>query len=179
VAGRLKTVPSARFPHWVTWSVFIVLVLFAVLYVNGTAPQLPPTVASHFNAAGHPNAFMSRSGYTRFILCFAVGFPILIVAILTTVHSRATEMKLPNREYWLAPQRIGRTRAFVVAHGVWFGSLLVVLGCFVHWQELIANRLQPPHLSNATFAAGLIAFLVATTVWVAVLMFAFRRPVGE
>jgi uncharacterized membrane protein len=179
MAGCMKTPPPARFPHWVTWSVFIVLLLFAVLYVTATAPQLPSTVASHFNSAGHPNAFMSRSGYTRFILCFAVGFPILIVAILTAVYSRATEMKLPNREYWLAPQRIGRTRAFLVAHGVWFGSLLVILGCFVHWQELSANRLEPPHLSSAAFAAGLIGFLIATTVWVAVLMFAFRRPLGE
>jgi uncharacterized membrane protein len=162
-----------------TWAVFIVLMLLAVLYVTATAPQLPPTVASHFNAAGRANAFMSRGGYTRFILCFAVGFPILIVAILTAVYSRATEMKLPNREYWLAPQRIGQTRAFLVAHGVWFGSLLVILGCFVHWQELTANRLEPPHLSSATFAAGLIAFLIATTAWVAVLMLAFRRPAGE
>jgi uncharacterized membrane protein len=159
--------------------VFIVLLLFALLYVTGTASQLPPTVAAHFNAAGHPNAFMSRAGYTRFILCFAVGFPIVIVAVLTAVYSRATEMKLPNRDYWLAPQRLGRTRAFLVAHGVWFGSLLVLLGCFVHWQELSANRVEPPHLSSATFAAGLIAFLAATTVWVAVLVFAFRRPVSE
>jgi hypothetical protein len=108
-----------------------------------------------------------------------VGLPIVVVAILTAVYSRATEMKLPNREYWLAPQRVGQTRAFLVAHGVWFGSLMVILGCFVHWQELTANRLQPPHLSSHTFAAGLIAFLMATAAWVAVLLFAFRRPVGE
>jgi uncharacterized membrane protein len=179
VAGTVNPSPPARFSHWVTWSVFIVLLLFAILYVTGTASQLPPTVASHFNAGGHPNAFMSRGGYTRFILCFAVGFPIVIVAILTAVYSRATEMKLPNREYWLAPQRIGQTRAFLVAHGVWFGSLLVTLGCFVHWQELSANRVLPPHLSSAAFAAGLIAFLAATAAWVAVLIFAFRRPVRD
>jgi uncharacterized membrane protein len=169
----------ARFSHWVTWTVFIVLLLFAILYVTGTTSQLPPTVAAHFNSAGHPNAFMSRSGYSRFILCFAVGFPVVIVAILTAVYSRATEMKVPNREYWLAPQRIGRTRAFLVAHGVWFGSMLVILGCFVHWQEMSANRLQPPHLSSPAFAAGLIAFLAATAAWVALLILAFRKPAGE
>jgi len=88
-------------------------------------------------------------------------------------------LKLPNREYWLAPQRLDRTRSFLVAHGVWFGSLLVTLVCFVHWLELGANRQQPPHLSSQTFAAVLIAFLIATAAWVAALMFAFRRPVGE
>lgn len=175
----MKSARPARYPHWVTWSVFIALLLFAVFYVTGTVSQLPLSVASHFNADGRANAFMSRSGYARFMLCVAVGLPLVVVAILTAVYSRATEMKLPNREYWLAPQRVDQTRAFLVAHGVWFGSLVVILGCFVHWQELTANRLQPPHLSSQTFAAGLIAFLVATAAWVAVLLFAFRRPVGE
>jgi len=122
---------------------------------------------AHFDAAGQANAFMSRSGYTRFVLCLVLGLPLGVVAILTAVYSRATDLKLPNRDYWLAPQRIDRTRAFLVAHGVWFGSLLVALVCCVHWLELGANRLQPPHLSNQTFAVVLLAFLIATAVWIA------------
>jgi uncharacterized membrane protein len=179
MAGAMKASPAARNPHRVTWSVFIVLLLFATLFVTGTASELPLTVASHFDAAGHPNGFMSRSGYIRFVLSVAVGLPIIVVAILTAVYSRAADLKLPNREYWLAPQRLDATRAFLVAHGVWFGSLLVILGCFVHWLELAANRQQPPHLSNSSFAAVLIAFLIATAAWLAVLMFGFRRPAGD
>jgi uncharacterized membrane protein len=171
--------PPARQSHWVTWTVFIALLLFAILFVTGTASELPPMVASHFDAGGQPNAFMSRSGYIRFMLCLCVGMPVLVVAILTAVYSRARELKLPNREYWMAPQRIDRTRSFLVAHAVWFGSLLVVLSCCVHWLELGANRQQPPHLSNQAFAACMIAFLIAMAAWIAALMFAFRRPAGE
>jgi uncharacterized membrane protein len=175
----MKPLPQTRNPHRVTWSVFVLLLVFAILFVTGTASELPLTVASHFDAAGQPNAFMSRSGYVRFMLCLAVGLPVIVVVILWTVYSRATDLKLPNREYWLAPERLDRTRAFLVAHGVWFGSLLVTLTCFVHWLELGANRQQPPHLSNQSFAAVLVAFLIATAAWVAALMFAFRRPVGD
>jgi uncharacterized membrane protein len=171
--------PAARRPHRITWSVFIALLLLAILFVTGTASELPPMMASHFDASGQPNAFMSRSGYIRFVLCFAVGFPVAIVTILTMVYSRATDLKLPNRDYWLAPQRLDRTRAFLVAHGVWFGSLLVTLACCVHWLELRANRLLPPHLSNQTFAALMLAFLIATAVWISALMFAFRRPATD
>jgi uncharacterized membrane protein len=171
--------PAARRPHRITWSVFIALLLLAIFFVTGTASELPPMVASHFDASGQPNAFMSRSGYIRFALCFAVGFPVAIVIILTTVYSRATDLKLPNRDYWLAPQRLDRTRAFLVAHGVWFGSLLVTLACYVHWLELRANRLLPPHLSIQTFAALMLAFLIATAVWISALMFAFRRPATD
>jgi len=42
-----------------------------------------------------------------------------------------------------------------------------------------ANRQQPPHLSDQSFAAVLIAFLVATAAWIAAIMFAFRRPAGD
>jgi uncharacterized membrane protein len=171
--------PPPRYPHRLTWAVFIALLAFAILFVAGTVSQLPPMVASHFDAAGQANAFMSRSGYTRFVLCLVLGLPLAVVAILTAVYSRASDLKLPNRDYWLAPERIDRTRAFLVAHGVWFGSLLVILACFVHWLELTANRAQPPHLSNSMFAAVMIAFLLATAAWIAALMVAFRRPVGE
>ena len=171
--------PPPRPHHKVTWAVFIGLLLFAILFVTGTASELPLRVASHFDAAGQPNAFMSRSGYIRFVLCLCLGLPIVVVGILTAVYSRANDLKLPNREYWLAPQRLDRTRGFLVAHGVWFGSLLVILACFVHWLELVANRQQPPHLAIQTFAAVLLAFLIATAVWIAALMFAFRRPNGE
>ena len=170
--------PSVPHSHRVTWSVFILLLLFAVFFVTGTVSELPPSVASHFDAAGQANAFMSRSGYTRFVLCLAIGLPALVVAVLTAVYSRAADMKLPNRDYWLAPQRIAETRAFLVAHGIWFGSLLVILVCLVHWLELAANRVHPPHLPGQLFAAVMIAFLLATAAWIAVLMFAFRRPAG-
>jgi uncharacterized membrane protein len=171
--------PAARRPHLITWSVFIALLLLAILFVTGTASELPPMVASHFDASGQPNAFTSRSGYIRFVLCFAVGFPVAIVTLLAMVYSRATDLKLPNRDYWLAPQRLDRTRAFLVAHGVWFGSALVTLACCVHWLELRANRLLPPHLSNQAFAALMLAFLIATGVWISALMFAFRRPATD
>jgi uncharacterized membrane protein len=179
MARTMKPSPPARYPHPVTWAIFVVALLAAVLFVTGTASDLPLTVASHFDAAGRPNAFMSRDGYVRFVLCLCVGLPLLVVAILTAVYSRATELKLPNREYWMAPQRINRTRSFLVAHGVWLGILLVCLSCLVHWLELGANRLQQPHLSNETFAVCMLAFLIAIAVWIATLMFAFRLPAAE
>lgn len=171
--------PPPRHPHRVTWFVFIALLLFAIVFVTVTVSDLPLRVASHFDASGQANAFMSRSGYTRFVLCFAVGLPLAMVAILRTVYSRAAELKLPNKDYWLAPQRSDATRAFLTAHGVWFGSLLVILGCWVHWLELAANREQPPHLANQSFIALMIVFFLATGVWAAVLRFAFRRPAGS
>jgi uncharacterized membrane protein len=156
--------------------VFAAMLLFAAIFIIESSADLPLTVASHFDAAGQPNSYMSHDGYVRFALCLALGLPILVVAILSAVYSRAADFKLPNKEYWLAPQRLARTRAFLVTHGLWFGSLLVILVCAIHWLVLGANRRQPPQLSNQSFGVCLVAFLIATAAWIAVLMFAFRRP---
>jgi uncharacterized membrane protein len=161
------------------WIVFAMMLVFAILYVTNTAPALPPMVASHFDIAGYPNAFMTRKHYTQFILGFSVGLPVAIVGLLTLVYTGARDFKLPNRDYWLAPERLAGTRAFLIAHAVWFGSLLVAMVCFVHWLELAANRQAPPQLSNQSVSIGLLVFFLITAGWIIVLLRAFRLPRAE
>jgi hypothetical protein len=152
------------------------MLLATALFVNRTAGQLPARVAVHFDVAGDPDGFMSSGQYRRFILFFAVGLPLILVALLTMTYSKSANLKIPNRDYWLAPGRIARTRAFLVAHGTWFGSLFAAMMCFTHWLVVTANRLQPPHLSNPAVYLGLFAFLACTLAWIATLMIALRLP---
>jgi uncharacterized membrane protein len=162
--------------HKFSWAVFLVLLLAAALFINQTVAALPARVAVHFDANGVASSFMTGVQYRRFILLFTIGTPIVLVAFMSSAYSRATDMKLPNRDYWLAPQRIARTRSFLVAHGIWFGSLLVALMSFVHWLVLDANRRQPPALSNQGTFLGLLVLLVCMAAWIGTLMVAFRRP---
>ena len=129
------------------WIVFLLTLAIAILYLVQTIPRLPPMVASHFDIGGYPNAFMTRGAYTRFILGFAVGLPIAIVALLTFVYAGARDFKLPNRDYWLAAERIAGTRAFLIAHGVWFRIAAGGDGLLRALAELAANRSVPPQLS--------------------------------
>ena len=160
----------------IPWIVFALMLLFAVLYVMRTSPGLPPMVAAHYDAAGGANSFMTRSSYIKFILGMSVALPIAMVALLTFVYSNARDMKLPNRDYWLAPERIAQTRSLLVSYGVWFGSTLVAMGCYVHWLELAAHRSAPPQLSNQLFGGGLLAFFLITAGWIVALLGTFRRP---
>jgi len=168
-----------RFAHKFAWVAFVLLLLFAVVFVTRTAPSLPSIVACHFDAAGRANGFMSHGDYLVLVRLLTLGLPLAVVGVLAFVYSRATELKMPNSEYWLAPQRLEHTRAFLVMHAVWFGSTLVAFTCFVHWLVLDANARQPPHLSNQSFGLGIIVFLACLAAWIGTLMFAFRRPPGE
>ena len=163
----------------ISWAVFILSLLLMIFFIASTVPGLPPMVASHFNAAGYPDALISRSHYAAFTLGLGVAVPMVLVALLTAVYSRASDMKLPNRDYWLAAERIERTRALLVAHGIWFGTLLVSMVCFVHWLELQAHRRAPPQLSNAWVEMGVMMFFLITCGWMILLVMAFRRPQPE
>jgi hypothetical protein len=162
--------------HTLTWVAFIAMLLLATAFVITTSNQLPTHVAVHFDASGRATSFMSSGQYRLFILGFAIGLPIVLVATLRSVYSRAKSFNLPNREYWLAPQRIAGTRSFLVVHGVWFGTQFTGLMCFVHWLVLDANRQIPPTLSNQAFFIGLLAFFGCMVAWLGSLLITFRRP---
>ena len=92
-----------RYPQKLAWVVFIAALSFAIYFLSLTAADLPPLIASHFDDIGRPNAFMTCGMYMRFMGCFAVGLPVGVVAIVAAVYANATDLKLPNRHYWLAP----------------------------------------------------------------------------
>jgi uncharacterized membrane protein len=158
------------------WTAFLLALLFSILYISNTVSSLPPMVASHFDGAGFPTAHMTRAIYTKFVFAVGVAFPIAMVALLSAVYSKARDMKLPNRDYWLAPERIAQTRALLVAHGVWFGCLMVAMVCYMHWLVLVAHRSVPPHLSNQLVMGGLLVFMGIAIGWVIGLLRAFRLP---
>jgi len=160
----------------VPWIAFALLLLCAVLFFSNTVSSLPALVASHFDGAGYPTAHMTREFYTKFVFSMGIGFPIAMVAFLTLIYSKANDMKLPNRDYWLAPENIAQTRALLVSHAVWFGCLMVAMVCYVHWLELAAHRAMPPRLSNRWVGMGLLVFFAVTGVWIIRLLRAFRRP---
>ena len=160
----------------IAWIAFASTLLFAIVFFANSTSSLPPLVASHFDASGYPTAYMSHDFYSRFVFLMGTALPIVLVALLTLIYSKASDMKMPNRDYWLAPERIAQTRALLVAHGVWFGCLMVAMVCYIHWLELGAHRSVPPHLSNPLVAGGLFVFFLLTGSWIIALLRHFRRP---
>jgi uncharacterized membrane protein len=156
--------------------IFLVLLLLGAAYVWSTADELPQRVASHFDASGSPDGYMDKSGYRLFILGFTAGFPLLIVTALGLLYRRAAgRMNIPNRDYWLAPERAEGTIAFLTAHAQWLGSVLVVLFCAMHHLLLQANRVQPPQLPGSGLTVLMLVPVVGVGAWITTLMVRLRR----
>ncbi len=159
-----------------TWFLFLLLLACAALFIVFTGQALPPFVASHFSGSGLANGSMARGTYLIFMCSVASGVPLVIAGLQALLIRRAPEIKIPNRDYWLAPQRKDMTLAFLDAHSRRFAVLLAVFLCLVHWLVVQANQVQPPHLDSTIFIACLVGFLLATAVWLGSFYLHFRAP---
>jgi hypothetical protein len=156
---------------------FLAWLALVAAFVWTSAASLPSVVASHFDAAGTADAFMSRSAYRDTLLLLALAIPLLLafLPLAATVKS-GVKLNLPHRDYWLAPERRAQTLAFLCAHGLWFAACVALFLAYVHWLVVEANRLDPPRLSTGAMHAGLAAFFIALIAWLAVLHRRFRKP---
>lgn len=163
-------------PRTLSRWIFLALLLLGAAYVWFTGDGLPERVASHFDASGNPDGYMNRSGYRLFILAFTAGFPLLVVTMLGLLYRRsAARMNIPNRDYWLAPERVEGTIAFLTAHAQWLGSILVVLFCAMHHLLLQANSVQPPQLPGSGLTLLMLVPVLGVGAWITTLMVRLRR----
>ena len=151
--------------------------LFAVIVLS--TAELPPRVASHFNAAGQPDGWMSRTSYVWFMLAMAGGLSLLIVAIFYGVRFfPPSTINLPHRDYWLTPERSRETYDYLFRAGVWLAVFEAALFLGIHLLVVAANNAQPVRLSGSVW--GLLGgFLVALIGWSYFLVRRFRRPPAD
>jgi uncharacterized membrane protein len=152
-------------PNYLNAALFI-LMAGAIYFVITTSTNLPLQMASHFNAEGIADGFMSQEGYTNTMLALIVLVPGLLA--LTPLGMRklpANLINIPHKEYWLTPER--RELTFQTLH-----RFMSVMACFlllflsyVHWLVIQANERQPPAMSVLNFFLGMIVFLLLSGIW--------------
>jgi len=138
----------------------------------------PPTMAVHFNGAGDPDGWMDR---VKFIIIgsslsfMAPTFAVACLGVLPRVLPISL-VSVPNRAYWLAPERREGTLRHLLCVALWLGCLVeaFLLGVWV----MIARANPPagtPHLS-ADHAWVVGGFFVATLAFVMWSWRTFGRP---
>jgi hypothetical protein len=63
-------------------------------------------------------------------------------------------INLPNKEYWLAPEREAETRRAIARWGLWFTAATLWLLTFVFHQAMAANLRQPPQMKSIWWMLG-------------------------
>src|SRR5690606_3467074 len=110
--------------HRWLFAAWLVLVAGFILV---TGSQLPATVASHFGAGGDADGFMPRAAYLGVMCVAGAALPaIIVIAQQRIMRKWPQRVNLPNREYWLAPQRREATVQAITRHLMLFGFGLSV-----------------------------------------------------
>ena len=124
-------------------------------------------VATHFGTDGKASGWMTRSGYLMFILSFMLGissFVSLVVGILPRKFPQWTNV--PNRAYWLSPERRDESLSFLSAHGKRLGCLILMMMLGMHYSVFVANQLRPPMLPTSSFSSVIMGFALALIWWI-------------
>ena len=147
----------------------------AILYA--TADHLPARVASHFNFEGFANGYMPREDYLVLMLLVTIALPVAIVALNFVLPRIAPRLiRIPAREYWLAPDRRAATYASLTASGFVIASMVTGFVIGVHLLVTEANSRVPPRLDTSTLWILIAALAVGALTWQLLQRRRFRPP---
>ena len=157
--------------------IFVLLALYAAVHFSAVYPQLPGVVASHFNGHGAPNGWQTKQAFFEVLVIVSaivavVGFAIpKIISVLP-----AQIINLPNKGYWLAPERVEETMEFLDTTFAWFACALFLFNILV-FDYAIQINLHPGNPPNpARFWYVLAGFLVFVVAWTIRILAKFARP---
>jgi hypothetical protein len=154
-----------------------VVACVAAAFVYISSASFPDVGATHFDARGQANVMMSRGVYRGYMALLVIVVPLLIAGLPVLVSRRwPMLLNIPNREYWLAPERSTATLASLSARTALLAVAMIVLIGFVHVLVMRANAGDQPELDQRLLLIGLGSFILFILGWIASLYARFRRP---
>lgn len=155
---------------------FIALAAGSAAFIIATAGDLPVQVASHFGPGDRPNAWTPRDTYVAIMVAAATLLPLFLVALIAWLpRAFPGAVNIPNRDYWLAPERRERSLAALANFGWVFACLLTLFIVGVHWVIVAAHASVPTQLPDRPFQALIAGFIAAMCLWTVALCLRFRR----
>jgi len=138
---------------------------------------LPDRVAIHFVLGGHPDSW---APVWLNALLFAGLDGLLFVMIWFTPRWAFAFpdrwINLPNKAYWLTPERRPEAQARLARVMLEFGVALLLFMLVVSVLAIKANLSDPVRLDEPLFLGALALFLAFTVFWLVRLYRAFRIP---
>jgi uncharacterized membrane protein len=157
--------------------VFCLLAAAAVMQFFLYYPQLPATMASHFDGRGIPNGWQTKLVFFAFFLGATLLATVVAFGVPRIIETLpAQQLNLPNKEYWLAPERREASLGFLRAHMAWFGCAIFFVILLAFHYSILANLHGQTNFESRSFLIVLGAFLLFMIFWLIRLFTRFGRP---
>ena len=128
---------------------FVIVILLCGLETVRLWFLAPDVMASHFNAQGNPDHFVPKLEFFGFQAQTVL--VVLVLSLVTQVLPLIIPLKwvnMPNREYWLAPERRDVTADRMSSYGALLFAL-ILLGIQAGFELAVSANLHQPIVFNA------------------------------
>lgn len=147
-----------------------------VLSVFSLAPSLPEQVATHFNAIGEADGWMSRTQHVTYFTLIGVGLPLFLIGIcFATRFLPSSSLNVPNAAYWRSKENYPRACEILLQWSVWISVATLIWLGMLHYQLIDANRTQPPSLNTQNLIVITAIYLGCILIAVVGLLSKYRR----
>lgn len=154
--------------------VLIALALAQSLYYY---PQLPRTMASHFGGNGQANDWQSKTEFFAIywlVILLTTGFFVFTGPLLRRTPD--SNINLPHKNYWLAPQRRAESLLYLTKQLEWFAVASLLLVIVIIQMVIVTNLSRSSVLPPAPSWTALGVYCLFTAIWTAKLMRRFANP---
>lgn len=155
---------------------FLMVAALAIAQLVVEMRSMPPVLATKFDFEGTPVAWMTAGAVTMLefaLLALFVGGFWLLPKLYA--HRPSTTWRIPNKDYWLAPERRAATIEALRGLISWMGVVVLLLFMAVSQLVFDANQRVPPRLASDALVWLLLSFLVFIVMW----LWAIFRQFGQ
>jgi len=155
---------------------YFVLLFSGLLMMAYYYPRMPERMASHFDAGGRVNGWQPREGFFLLMVLVISSSALISFFAPRQIASRPNNrINLPNRDYWLAPERRERTMNFIAAMMGWFGCGVLFVLIAGTYLAMRANLAPGGGFNSQAMLEVLGIFLVVLIVWMICFIRHFQR----
>jgi uncharacterized membrane protein len=137
----------------------------------------PDLLASHFNIRGNPDAFVPKPVFFGYqaqtvLVVIAASVAVQILPMILPV----TWINIPNREYWLSPERRKATLLRLSSFGAALFTLILIMIQAAFELAVYANLQKPIVFAAQLMVPIIVGFIILTLLMVFWLARSFRLP---
>lgn len=164
-----------------SWSIpkflYGVLLIVHVTLIALTLEKLPDPFATHFNTANEPDRWLSHKQYWVVQALISVITPALLVILLSLSNRLPSYLvNLPNKDYWLHPDRQAETQQKIIRFGWWMACIIIAFCAGMHYNLVVANQSETPTLHGRLLLITVGLFIFAVVFWLKQLHRVFSVP---
>jgi uncharacterized membrane protein len=163
-------------PVSLAWKILVGMPFLAAAHIGIYYAALPAKIASHFGTDGQANDYMSKSSFALFYIGTVLFQTVIFAGMGWLLRVLPDDsMNIPNRDYWLAPERKEATWERFAAQMHVFGIATTTFLFAVIHNVILAN-LNGSLKLGSLFVVYLVLFLLFTVVWTVQMMRQWNLP---